>query len=338
MILVTGGLGYIGAHTVVTLLENAYKVLVVDDLSNTSIGVLDGIEKACGKRPLFEQIDLKNKVQTQKVFETYDIQGVIHFAASKAVGESVEKPLTYYHNNLTSLIHLLSIAKDQNQKIPFIFSSSCTVYGEPKTLPITEDEPSKPALSPYGNTKQICEEILSDLTKVYDLIPVIALRYFNPIGAHKSLEIGELPLGVPQNLVPFITQSAAGVRGPITIFGDDYPTKDGTCIRDYIHVEDLAEGHVTAFKFLETSTKKNVFEVFNIGTGNGHSVLDIVNAFEQVTNRSLNYSIGERRKGDVAATYADTSKASKILGWKSSKTIEEALLSSWQWEKKIRGI
>ena len=250
MILVTGGLGYIGAHTVVSLLENNSPVVIVDDLSNTTIDVLDGIEKACGKRPIFEQVDLKNKAKVQKVFEDHKINGIIHFGAFKAVGESVEKPLSYYDNNLTSLINLLSAAKDQKRKIPFIFSSSCTVYGEPKTLPITENEPSKPALSPYGNTKQICEEILSDLTKVNDLIPVIALRYFNPIGSHSSAEIGELPLGVPQNLVPFITQSAAGIRGPITVFGNDYPTKDGTCIRDYIHVEDLAEAHVSALNYL----------------------------------------------------------------------------------------
>ena len=241
MILVTGGLGFIGAHTAVTLLDNNFEVLIVDDLSNTSIDVLDGIEKACGKRPHFEQIDLKDKTKVTQLFETYTFDGIIHFAAYKAVGESVEKPLAYYDNNLSSLINLLAVAQDQNRRIPFIFSSSCTVYGEPDQLPITENEPSKTALSPYGNTKQICEEILADLTKVNANIPVIALRYFNPIGAHASAEIGELPLGIPQNLVPFITQSAAGIRGPITVFGNDYPTKDGTCIRDYIHVEDLAE-------------------------------------------------------------------------------------------------
>ena len=337
MILVTGGLGYIGAHTVVSLLENNYTVVIVDDLSNTTIDVLDGIEKACGKRPIFEQVDLKNKAKVQKVFEDHKINGIIHFAAFKAVGESVEKPLSYYDNNLTSLINLLSAAKDQKRRIPFIFSSSCTVYGEPKTLPITENEPSKPALSPYGNTKQICEEILSDLTKVNDLIPVIALRYFNPIGAHSSAEIGELPLGVPQNLVPFITQSAAGIRGPITVFGNDYPTKDGTCVRDYIHVEDLAEAHVSALEYLKKIKKSNVFDVFNVGTGNGNSVLDIITTFERVTGVTLQYSIGERRKGDVTITYADTSKANHILDWKSSKTLEEALFSAWQWEKKLRG-
>ena len=338
MILVTGGLGFIGAHTAVTLLDNNYEIVIVDDLSNTSIDVLDGIEKACGKRPHFEKIDLKDKTKVAQLFKTYAIKGIIHFAAYKAVGKSVEKPLEYYDNNLSSLINLLAIAEQQDRRIPFIFSSSCTVYGEPQTLPITENEPSKTALSPYGNTKQICEEILSDLTKVNSNIPVIALRYFNPIGAHASAEIGELPLGIPQNLVPFITQSAAGVRGPITVFGDDYPTKDGTCIRDYIHVEDLAEAHMAALKHLHHVSNAHTYDVFNVGTGTGNSVLDIIHTFEKVTNVPLNYSIGERRAGDVVETYADTTKVNNILGWQSSKTLEDSLLSAWNWEKKIRGI
>ena len=338
MILVTGGLGYIGAHTTVTLINNNFEVIVVDDLSNTSIDVLGGIEKACGKKPHFEQIDLKEKAKVAEVFKTYSIEGIIHFAAFKAVGESVEKPKEYYDNNLSSLVNLLAVAQDQNRKIPFIFSSSCTVYGEPQTLPITENEPSKTALSPYGNTKQICEEILSDLTKVNASIPVIALRYFNPIGAHASAEIGELPLGIPQNLVPFITQSAAGIRGPITIFGDDYPTKDGTCIRDYIHVEDLAEAHMAALKHLNTLSDSPVFDVLNVGTGKGTSVLQIVKAFEHVTNVPLNYTIGERRAGDVVETYADTTKINNTLGWQASKTLDDALRSAWNWEKKLRGI
>ena len=338
MILVTGGLGFIGAHTAVRLIDNNFEVLIADDLSNTSTDMLYGIEKACGKRPHFEQIDLKDKTKVTQLFETYTINGIIHFAAFKSVGESVEKPLEYYDNNLSSLLNLLGVAKNQNRKIPFIFSSSCTVYGEPQTLPITENEPSKTALSPYGNTKQICEEILADLTKVNKNIPVIALRYFNPIGAHASAEIGELPLGIPQNLVPFITQSAAGIRGPITIFGDDYPTKDGTCIRDYIHVEDLAEAHMAALKHLNTLSDSPAFDVLNVGTGKGTSVLEIVKAFERVTNVPLNYSIGERRAGDVVETYADTTKINSVLGWKSSKTLDDALLSAWNWEKKLRGI
>ena len=338
MILVTGGLGFIGAHTAVTLLDNNFEVLIVDDLSNTSIDVLDGIEKACGKRPHFEQIDLKDKTKVTQLFETYTFDGIIHFAAYKAVGESVEKPLAYYDNNLSSLINLLAVAEDQKRRIPFIFSSSCTVYGEPDQLPITENEPSKTALSPYGNTKQICEEILADLTKVNANIPVIALRYFNPIGAHDSAEIGELPLGIPQNLVPFITQSAAGIRGPITVFGNDYPTKDGTCIRDYIHVEDLAEAHVVALKHLHSVSGVKTYDVLNVGTGAGNSVLDIIRTFEKVTNVTLNYKIGKRRSGDVVEIYADTTKINSVLGWKSSKTLEDALRSAWNWEKKLRGI
>ena len=338
MILVTGVLGFIGAHTTVTLIDNHFEVLIVDDLSNTSIDVLEGIEKACGKRPHFEQIDLKDKTKITQLFQTYTIDGIIHFAAYKAVGESVEKPLTYYDNNLSSLINILTVAEHQEKRIPFIFSSSCAIYGEPDRLPITEDEPNKTALSPYGNTKQICEEILADLTKVNANIPVIALRYFNPIGAHDSAEIGELPLGIPQNLVPFITQSAAGIRGPITIFGDDYPTKDGTCIRDYIHVVDLAEAHVVSLKHLNTLTEPHNFDVLNVGTGKGTSVLEIVQAFERVTNVSLRYEIGKRREGDVVETYADTSKINKTLGWKASKTLEDALLSAWNWEKKIRRV
>ena len=338
MILVTGGLGFIGSHTAVTLLDNNFEVLIVDDLSNTSIDVLDGIEKACGKRPHFEQIDLKDKTKVNQLFEIYTFDGIIHFAAFKAVGESVEKPLAYYDNNLSSLINLLAVSEDQKRRIPFIFSSSCTVYGEPDQLPITENEPSKTALSPYGNTKQICEKILADLTKVNANIPVIALRYFNPIGAHASSEIGELPLGIPQNLVPFITQSAAGIRGPITVFGNDYPTKDGTCIRDYIHVEDLAEAHMAALKHLNTLSDSPVFDVLNVGTGTGNSVLDIIRTFEKVTNVALNYKIGKRRSGDVVETYADTTKINSVLGWKSSKTLEDALRSAWNWEKKLRGI
>ena len=252
--------------------------------------------------------------------------------------ESVEKPLAYYDNNLSSLINLLAVAEDQKRRIPFIFSSSCTVYGEPNQLPITENAPSKTALSPYGNTKQICEEILADLTKVNSNIPVIALRYFNPIGAHTLAEIGELPLGIPQNLVPFITQSAAGILGPITIYGNDYPTRDGTCIRDYIHVMDLADAHVVALKHLKSLSDPTFFDVFNVGTGKGTSVLEIIQAFERVNNVSLSYSIGERRQGDVVEAYADTDKINKTIGWQASKTLDDSLISAWNWEKKLRGI
>ena len=338
MILVTGGLGFIGAHTAVTLIDNNFEVLIVDDLSNTSIDVLDGIRKACEKRPHFEQIDLKDKTKVTQLFETYTFDGIIHFAAYKAVGESVEKPLAYYDNNLSSLINLLAVAEDQKRRIPFIFSSSCTVYGEPDQLPITENEPCKTALSPYGNTKQICEEILADLTKVNANIPVIALRYFNPIGAHSSAEIGELPPGIPQNLVPFITQSAAGIQGPIKIYGNDYPTKDGTCIRDYIHVMDLADAHVVALKHLNSLSDTTFFDVFNVGTGKGFSVLEIIQTFERVNNVSLSYSIGERREGDVIEAYADTEKINKTIGWQASKTLDDSLISAWNWEKKLRGI
>ena len=338
MILVTGGLGFIGSHTAVTLICNNFEVLILDDLSNTSIDMLDGIEKACGKRPYFEQIDLKDKSKVTQLFETYKIDGIIHFAAYKAVGESKEKPLDYYNNNLSSLINLLSVAEDQKYRIPFIFSSSCTVYGEPDHLPVAENEPIKTALSPYGNTKQICEEILADLTKVNANIPVIALRYFNPIGAHASNEIGELSQGTPQNLIPFITQSAAGIQGPITIFGNDYPTKDGTCIRDYIHVMDLADAHLVALKHLNNHSDPPAYEVFNVGTGKKTSVLEILHTFERVTNVSLRYTIGERREGDVVETYADTTKINYILGWQASKTLDDALLSAWNWEKKLRGI
>ena len=338
MILVTGGLGFIGAHTAATLIDNDFEVLIVDDLSNTSIEVLDGIEKASGKRPYFEQIDLKDKDKIFQLFETYNVEGIIHFAAYKSVGESVKNPLAYYDNNLSSLINLLVITKHQKRRIPFIFSSSCTVYGEPDHLPILESETTKTALSPYGNTKQICEEILADITQADVNISVIVLRYFNPIGAHVSAEIGELPLGAPQNLVPFITQSAAGIQGPITIFGNDYPTKDGTCIRDYIHVMDLADAHVVALKHLNILSDSTYFDVFNVGTGKGTSVLEIIQAFERVNNVSLSYSIGERREGDVVEAYADTEKINKTIGWQASKTLDDSLISAWNWEKKLRGI
>lgn len=336
-VLVTGGLGYIGSHTVVELQNAEFEVVIIDNLSNSSLEVLDGITEITGKKPLFEKIDLRQKNELTQFFKKYqDISGIIHFAASKAVGESVENPLLYYENNLNTLIYLLK-ACNKNKIENFIFSSSCTVYGEPDQLPIDESALIKKATSPYGNTKQISEEILNDTCKISNL-KSIALRYFNPIGAHDSSKIGELPLGVPQNLVPFITQTAAGLRDQLSIFGDNYPTKDGSCIRDYIHVVDLAKAHVIALQRLLKNSHDNQFETFNIGTGRGSSVLEVVNAFEKVTQQKLSYKIVDRREGDVISVYADTKKANDVLGWKAEKSMEESLLSSWNWEKKIRKI
>ena len=336
-ILVTGGLGYIGSHTVVELQQAGFEVLIVDNLSNSSIEVLEGITNITKTAPAFERLDLRNKNDVATYLKEHsDIEGVIHFAASKAVGESVEKPLSYYENNIHTLVYLLQECK-ANSIQHIIFSSSCTVYGEPDSLPITENAPIKIAASPYGNTKQISEEIIRDACKVTAL-NAIALRYFNPIGAHDSAEIGELPIGVPQNLVPFITQTASGIREELSVFGDDYPTKDGSCIRDYIHVVDLAKAHVVAMQRLLNNENALAFEVFNIGTGTGNSVLEVVRAFEEVSGTSLPYKITERRPGDVIAVYADTQKANSLLGWKADKTMEEGLASAWKWEKKIRKI
>ena len=335
-ILVTGGLGYIGSHTVVELINKGYEVVIVDDLSNSSLRVLDGINKICNKSIKFEKLDLRNIKFTKDFIENNkDIDGVIHFAASKAVGESVENPLKYYSNNLFSLINLSEALKDLNKPIKFIFSSSATVYGDPKILPITENESIKVAESPYGNTKQIGEEILYDLTKSNSDFKVISLRYFNPIGAHISAEIGELPIGIPQNLVPFITQTAVGKRKELIVFGNDYPTKDGSCIRDFIHVVDLANAHIKSLEYLNKITKPNFYDTFNIGTGQGSSVFDLINSFEIVTNQKLKYKVGKRRKGDVGECYANVKKANKILNWKSKLSIEDSLLSAWNWEKKI---
>ena len=336
-VLVTGGLGYIGSHTVVELQNAGFEVVIIDNLSNSSMEVLDGIIEITGKIPLFEKIDLRQKSEVIQFFEKHqDISGIIHFAASKAVGESVENPLLYYENNLSTLIYLLQACNNYTIE-NFIFSSSCTVYGEPDKLPIDESAPIKKATSPYGNTKQISEEILNDSCKVSNL-KSIALRYFNPIGAHDSSKIGELPLGIPQNLVPFITQTAAGLRDQLSVFGDDYPTEDGSCIRDYIHVVDLAKAHVVALERLLKNRNSNQFETFNIGTGKGSSVLEVVNAFEKVTQQKLNYKIVDRREGDVISVYADTKKANEVLGWKAENSMEESLLSSWNWEKKVRNI
>jgi UDP-glucose 4-epimerase len=333
-ILVTGGLGYIGSHTVVELQKAGFEVIIIDNLSNSSVDVLEGIFKITQIQPEFVQLDLREKEAVSDFFQKHnDIDGIIHFAASKAVGESVEKPLLYYENNLSTLIYLLQECKTHRIE-NFIFSSSCTVYGEPDTLPITEEAPIKKPISPYGNTKQISEDIISDVCKV-DSLKVISLRYFNPIGAHSSAEIGELPLGIPQNLVPFITQTAAGKRNELSVYGDDYPTEDGSCIRDYIHVVDLAKAHVVAVERLLSGNNTSKLEIYNIGTGRGSSVLEVVRAFEKASNLQLNYKIVDRRLGDVISVYADTNKANEILGWKAEKTMEEALESAWKWEQKL---
>lgn len=334
-IVVTGGLGFIGSHTVVSLLNEGYEVIIVDNLSNSNLDVLGGISKITGETPEFENFDLRDKELVHQFFEKYkDIDGLIHFAASKAVGESVENPLLYYENNISSLIYILQQMK-QRELSNFIFSSSCTVYGQADELPITENAPVKQAISPYGNTKQIGEEILQDLTSANDFFKTICLRYFNPIGAHPSAEIGELPIGTPQNLIPYITQTAAGKRKELSVFGDDYPTEDGTCIRDYIHVVDLANAHVVALKRLLEDKNKKDYEVFNLGTGTGNSVLEVIKSFEKVSEQELAYKIVERRKGDITAAYADTQKANQELGWKAKLSLDDALDSAWKWQQKL---
>lgn len=335
-VLVTGGLGYIGSHTVVALQQEGLEVVIIDNLYNSELSVLDGIETITGIRPVHYNLDLRNKIEVTRFFENNEVEGVIHFAASKAVGESVESPLLYYENNINTLVYLLQECS-KHEITNFIFSSSCTVYGEPDVLPITEDAPVKSAMSPYGNTKQISEEIIFDTCKS-TILQAISLRYFNPIGAHDSQEIGELPKGSPQNLVPFITQTAAGLRKELSIFGDDYGTKDGSCIRDYIHVVDLAEAHVVALQRLMGKKNLMPYEVFNLGTGRGSSVLEVVAAFEKVSGEKLNYKIVGRRSGDVVSVYADTTKANNVLGWQTQKTMEEALESAWKWEQKVRGL
>ncbi|WP_291119536.1 UDP-glucose 4-epimerase GalE [Flavobacterium sp. UBA6135] len=334
-IVVTGGLGFIGSHTVVELQNQGFEVVIIDNLSNASLAVLDGIFSITGKKPEFEKMDVRDKAAVQSFFKKHsDVTGIIHFAASKAVGESVENPLLYYENNINSLVYILQELQ-QKPEAHFIFSSSCTVYGQAKNMPITEDAPIQPAMSPYGNTKQIGEEIILDVAKVSN-IKAVLLRYFNPIGAHESAAIGELPLGVPQNLVPFITQTAMGLRKELSVFGNDYPTPDGTCIRDYIHVVDLAKAHVIALQRLIDKKNLENVEVFNLGTGKGSSVLEVIHAFEKVSRKKLPYKIVDRREGDVIEAYADTEKANKILGWKTELSLEQALESAWKWEQKIR--
>ncbi|MRX63435.1 UDP-glucose 4-epimerase GalE [Maribacter luteus] len=335
-ILVTGGLGFIGSHTVVELQNEGYEVVIIDDCSNADEKVLDGITAITGKKPVFEKIDLKERSKVEEFFKRHqDIEGVIHFAASKAVGESVEKPLLYYENNIGTLVYMLKELSKKNSA-SFIFSSSCTVYGQADTMPITENAPVKPAESPYGNTKQIGEEIIRDTCKVTPGLNAIALRYFNPMGAHPSSEIGELPIGVPQNLVPFITQTGVGLREQLSVFGDDYPTSDGTCVRDYIYVVDLAKAHVVALQRLLGGKNKDNYEVFNVGTGKGSTVLEVIKSFEKVSGRKLNYKIVDRRPGDITSAYADTTIANKELGWKAQYTLDQAMKSAWDWEQKIR--
>jgi UDP-glucose 4-epimerase len=334
-ILVTGGLGFIGSHTVVELQNEGFEVVIIDNLSNTSLSVLDGIQNITGKVPVFEKLDLREKDKVQDFFKRHiDIEGVIHFAASKAVGESVGNPLLYYENNINVLVYILQ-ELEQKSTANIIFSSSCTVYGQAEKMPITEDSSVQTAMSPYGNTKQIGEEIITDTTKVTN-INAILLRYFNPIGSHPSTEIGELPLGVPQNLVPFITQTGIGLRQELSIYGDDYPTPDGTAIRDYIHVVDLAKAHVIAMQRLLNKNNQDKVETFNLGTGTGSSVLEVIHAFEKVSGQKLPYKIVALREGDITEAYANTHKANTILGWKAQSSLEEAMASAWKWEQKIR--
>lgn len=337
-ILVTGGMGFIGSHTAVELIEAGYDVVIVDDLSNSSIKVLDGIRAITGVAPAFEQVDLKDKDATENVFKKYpNIDGIIHFAASKAVGESVEKPLLYYRNNIISLVNLLELMPQYNVK-GIIFSSSCTVYGQPlpENLPVTEEAPHQKATSPYGNTKEVNEQIIYDYIHSGAPLKSIILRYFNPIGAHPSALIGELPNGVPNNLIPFVTQTAMGIRKELTIFGNDYNTADGTCIRDYIYVVDLAKAHVAAMRRVLDQEDSPAIDYFNIGTGNGNSTLEIVNTFERATGVKVNWKFGPRREGDIEKIWGDCTKANKVLGWKAESPLDDVLASAWKWQQKLR--
>ncbi len=335
-ILVTGGAGYIGSHTTVELQNAGYEVVIVDNLSNSNADMIDGIERITGTRPAFYQVDCNDKVDMKDVFENNKgIKGIIHFAASKAVGESVQKPLMYYRNNLDSLMTLMELMPEYGVE-GIVFSSSCTVYGQPDILPVDETAPIKPALSPYGNTKQINEEIIRDA--IYSGVPykAIILRYFNPIGAHPTAEIGELPNGVPQNLVPFVTQTAMGIRKELSVFGDDYDTPDGSCIRDYINVVDLAKAHVIAVDRMLTNKSEEKVEIFNLGTGRGVSVLELINAFEAATGVKLNYKIVGRREGDIEKVWANPDRANNVLGWVAKENLEDTLASAWKWQEKLR--
>jgi len=335
-VLVTGGTGYIGSHTVVELQNEGFEVFIIDNLANSDIKVLDGIRLITGKKPVFEQIDLCDFDRLQGFFSLNpDIEAIIHFAAYKAVGESVEKSLLYYHNNLVSLLNLMKCMQDFN--IPsMVFSSSCTVYGQPDKLPVPEDSPVQEAVSPYGNTKQIGEEIIRDTLHSRKELKAISLRYFNPIGAHPSSHIGELPIGIPENLVPYITQTAAGIRDELRVFGDDYDTPDGSCIRDYLHVVDLAQAHVVALKRLLEGKNKDNYEIFNLGTGKGVSVFEIIDSFERVSGKKLKYGVVDRRPGDIEKIWADPSLANKEMGWSTRYSLDDAMKSAWDWELNYR--
>lgn len=335
-ILVTGGTGYIGSHTVIELQSKNFEVFIIDNLHNSEAGVIDAIEKTSGRRPVFDQFDVCDLQKLRSFFiNNPGIEGIIHFAAYKAVGESVNKPLDYYHNNLISLMNLLSCMKEFS--IPMlVFSSSCTVYGQAEKLPVTEDSPIQTAESPYGNTKQIGEEIIRDTMKVNDHLKAISLRYFNPIGAHPSANIGELPRGVPENLIPYITQTAIGIRDALRVFGDDYNTADGSCIRDYLHVVDLAKAHVIAIKRMIEGSNKENYEIFNLGTGKGVSVFEAIESFERVSGKKLNYIIAPRRPGDIEKIWANPDHANKELGWSTEYSLDEAIKSAWDWEKEYR--
>jgi UDP-glucose 4-epimerase len=336
LVVVTGGTGFIGSHTAVELMLAGYEVLIIDDLSNSRIEVLDGIEKIAGRRPLFEEFDLCDREMVMNCFSHYPgIAAIIHFAAHKAVPESVQKPLMYYENNLYSLINLLGAMKEHGIQ-HFVFSSSCTVYGQPDKLPVTESSPVKKAQSPYGNTKRISEEIIQDVVAAGDPIQAISLRYFNPIGAHPSALIGELPIGVPLNLVPFITQTAIGIREELHVYGDDYDTPDGSAIRDYINVVDLSRAHVISIDRLLKGRNKSAMETFNLGTGKGLSVFEIINTFEKATGLKIKYRVVGRREGDIEQVWADTSLANEELGWKAEVPLEDTLRSAWKWEQYIR--
>lgn len=336
-VLVSGGAGYIGSHTAVELINAGYDVVIIDNLSNSEKEAVDGVREITGKDVAFEVVDTCDKAALRKVFEKYPFDTVIHFAAYKAVGESMAEPLKYYQNNLVSFMNIVEMMKEFNRP-NILFSSSATVYGEAEHLPVTEKTPRQPAASPYGNTKQIAEDILRDCCRAYEDVNGIALRYFNPIGAHPSALIGELPRGVPNNLVPFITQTAAGIRKELSVFGNDYPTPDGTCLRDYIDVVDLAKAHVAAVNRMTEGKMTGKYEIFNIGTGKPVSVLELLDTFEKVNDLRLPYKIVGRRPGDVPAVWADTTLANKVLGWKAERTLDETLRSAWAWEKHVRNI
>ena len=334
-ILLTGGAGFIGSHTAVSLLNAGQDIVIVDNLYNSSPKVIDRIERITGKRPVFVEADCCDRAAMDRLFSDYDITGVIHFAGLKAVGESVEKPLLYYRNNLMSLVNLLTLMPEYGVE-GIVFSSSCTVYGQPDVLPVDESAPIKPALSPYGNTKQICEEIIKDTIHASAPFKSIILRYFNPIGAHPTAEIGELPNGVPQNLIPYLTQTAIGIRKELSVFGDDYHTPDGSCIRDYINVVDLAKAHVTAMNRMLENKSPEAIEIFNLGTGRGVSVLELISAFEKATGVKVPHKIVGRREGDIEQVWANPERANKVLGWTAQESIEDTLASAWKWQLKLR--